>query len=345
MSSVPSFFRQLITALSPKTLRRVHKDRRARAQLLWVLLGLAAVVYEVVVVAFSIRQNGALGIFPLAVCALLIAAVVVYRRRRPVQTSGPVTLDLSPRPEIPAVPDVRASPDLLREFAERALLHAILGHRAASEGFLKHKGVPEGQTIITRQTHLRLLREYALLDRLGPTERDLILAPDGAWEEGTIDRASLLLEPVRVFRWLLLLDAHLPLVGEAALIDFPLAASLIEHPEPLFASDGVVEMEHIRSARSAAEQMFFRCYSEGQSRGFYIAADAERAEAAIFEAQRLAGREDEDALIGNIIVSRASDDEVRLAAQAALTRMQLLRWVQERLYGMADAEPQITAFH
>ena len=48
-------------------------------------------------------------------------------------------------------------------------------------------------------------------------------------------------------------------------------------------------------------------------------------------------------LIGHIIVSRASDDEVRLAAQVALARIQLLQWVQGRLYGEVEADFELHA--
>ena len=337
---VRSFFRQLFSLPLWTAIRRFHKDRRARALLWQVLLPLLFLVGFTIYVVI----NKGLAVIAIGIDVVLFALIFWYRKRNPIERSGPLTLDLAPRPDIAPLPAVQATPELLRECAERMLLQAILAHRAASEAFLKHNGLPEGKQIVTRQNHLKLLRGHGMLDRLGSVEKDLVLAPDGAWDEDTIDRASLLLEPVRVFRWLLRLDPRLPLVGEAALVDFRLAGSLLEDPERAFGVTAMVDMEDIRTTRTAAEQIFYRCYSEGQKRGLYIDASAENAEKAIFYAERLAGREDEDVLIGHIIVSRASDDEVRLAAQVALSRIRLLQWVQGRLYGDIAAIPELRAF-
>jgi len=342
MRFVPRFLQQLsaIVANLKRDLLRAHKDPRARrglAQIMLPLLFLIAFTIYVIV-------NGITSVVAIGVDVVLFALVVWYRKRNPVEQSGPVTLDLTPRTDIEDTPVLEASPELLRELQELALLHAILAQRAASEAFLRHKGVPEGKQIITRQKHIRILRELDLYDRLGRTERDLILLPDGAWGEGTIDRTSMLLEPLRVLRWLLGIDALLPMIGEARLVDFSLANSLLENPDRLFTGHTVTGIEPIRSARSSAETIFYRCYTEAHRRGFALNSSAEEADAAIFYAQRLAGREDEDIVIGNIIVSRASDEEVRLAAGAATARIQLLRWVQERLYGTQAARPTLTVF-
>lgn len=337
---VPRFSPQLFFATLRTALLRVHKDRRARALLWRVLL---PIVFLVAFTIYVIVNKGA-AVVAICVDIVMFGLIIAYRRRRPVEQSGPLTLHLSPSPELADLPDIHASPELLREFGNLALLNAMLAHRAASEGYLKHQGVPEGKQIVTRQNHIRLLREYSLYDRLGNTERGLILLPDGAWDEDTIDRASLLLEPVRVFRWLLGIDPMLPLIGEALLIDFRLAGSLLDQPKSVFAAQALPPIEDIRAARAGAEKIFYRCYTEGQKRGFYIDPDAENAEQAIFYAERMVGQESEDILLGNIIVSRASDEEVRLAASVALNRIKLLRWVQDRLYGAVEADPELTAW-
>ncbi len=337
---MPSLLRKLIAALPWRTLRRVHKDRRARA-LLWQLL--LPILFLIGFTIYVVVNKGT-ALIAIGIDVVLFTIIIAYRRRRPAEKSGPVTLDLTQHRELEPLPEIHSTPELLRELTETTLLHAILAHRAASEGFLKHKGVPEGQTVITRQTHIRLLREYGMYDRLGRTERDLLLSPDGSWDEETIDRASMLLEAVRVFRWLLQLDATLPLIGEASLLDFRLAAGLLDDTKRLFDTPSLVGIDEIRTARTAAESIFYRCYSEGLNRGFYIDKEADHAEEAIFYAQRLDGRESEDVLIGHIIVSRATDDEVRLAASTALRRLRLLRWTQDRLYGTIPVAPELTAF-
>ncbi len=163
------------------SIRRIHKDNRARKQLLQVFgLLLTPVLCLFYLLWFIASGAGFVG----ACLALLMFAVVgIYRRYRPAENDGSLRLQLqstpSPIPEMLPTP----APELRRELAELALLHAIFVDRAGSETFIRTNVLPEGMDLITRRRHLDILRKYGLYERIGGRERDLLLLPDGHWAE------------------------------------------------------------------------------------------------------------------------------------------------------------------
>src|ERR1700761_767692 len=146
-------------------LRRAHKDRRARRELRQLILLLLPLFFILVYLSFLVA--GGAGVSVVLIAAVLMGLLLSYLTRTPRNKNN-----FRPLP---------SGPELQREFAELALLHAILTERAGHEVFLQTKEFPEGIEIAARQRHLQILREHGLYDRLGDTERNLLLLPDGHW--------------------------------------------------------------------------------------------------------------------------------------------------------------------
>ena len=322
------------------SLRRLHKDARARKQLLGVAVLLSAPFLLLLYVGWMVGSGA---ILALPVVAAVGGGIAIFRNRKPVEDDGPLTLQLSGNPpqlELPPEP----SPDLRREFAELALLHAVLADRAGSESFVQTKVLPEGIEVITRRRHLDILRERGLYERVGRTELDLLLRPDGHWAEETIRDVSMLLEPLRLLRWVLRVDSFLPTVGATMVADYKLAANLVRDPQTVFCGQELIEIANLRIAIEAAEAYFYRCWAEGSKRGLYDVEDADRKNGLKEYADNLDGNEAEDLLLGTCIVSRADDRAVCLATTLALRRAQVLRWVQGRMYGEILAADRLEVF-
>lgn len=321
------------------SVRRLHKDKRARKQLWQVFRLLIAPLLCLLYVVW--------------LCANLLAAVVaipvlifVIMRKWHRQQSAPIREAPSVVPPNMYVPKPKvahpATPELRREFAEMALVAAVLVDRAGSEDFLKTKVLPEGFEVVTRQRHMEVLREYGLYERLGPAERDLMLLPDGHWEWESIHEVSMQLEPLRLLRWVLQVDGFLPTVGATMAADYRLAGTVVKDPALLFAGEKMVSVDSVRTGIEAADHYFFRCWAEGLRRGLYSAEDEQEAERAKAYAERMHGKEAEDMLLGTVIVSKAEDADVRLGASLAQRRYKVLGWVKGRMYGEVGPVDSLT---
>ena len=274
----------------------------------------------------------------------MVGIISAYRNRKPVEKDGPLTLDLSKAKIAETEVAPEPTPELRRELAELALLHAVLADRAGSESFVQTKILPEGVEVITRRRHLDLLREYDVYGRLGNVERDLLLQTDGHWTQQAINDVSMSLEPLRLLRWVLRVDDFLPTVGSHLKAEYRLAGELVKEPERLFKSQTLVEISALRTGTEAADVYFYRCWAEGVRRGFYQSEDEEETKRLREYAVGLEGREDEDFLLGSTIVNRASDEDVRLATTLAFRRAFILRWICQRIYGEQAANELLEAF-
>lgn len=244
------------------------------------------------------------------------------------------SLSLASTPEELPAP----SPELRRELGELCLLHAVFAERAAAERFLQTKELPEGIEVVTRRKHIDLLREYGIYDRLRDNERTLLLMPQGHWTGEVIDACAMALEPLRLLRWVLRLDEYLSLVGDHLQADFSLSRSTFEDPARVFADNGFIQAKTLETAIQSANVLGYRCWSEGVARGFFVPEDEEEAEQARSYAAKFAGDEGGDFLLGNVIVSRAEEADVRLAGTLAYRRRWVLNWVLGRWRGV---EPEL----
>jgi len=330
------------------SLRRAHKDPRARKQL-WALAGLILSPFFLLGYVMIVTHDFDKEFVGPAVVGWLgaligIALVSWFRSRHPYEKDGPVTLDLSPRQQIPNPPSLNLSPELHREFAERALLLAVLADRSGSERFIQTKILPEGMEVVTRQRHLALLRDRGLYERIGSIERYLLLAADGHWPSETIENMTLMLEPLRILRWVLRVDTFLPTIGAHLIPDYKLSFTLIQDPNLLFTAVKFVEISDLRIALAAADQYLYRCWAEGLQRGLFTADDPENDQRAREYAARLSGNESDDLLLGATIVSKSPDDEIRFATNLSLRRFRTLDWVRSRMYGEVPVATCVEAF-
>jgi hypothetical protein len=104
-------------------------------------------------------------------------------------------------------------------------------------------------------------------------------------------------------------------------------------------------MGDLRTGIEAAQQYFYRCYAEGVHRGYYSPQNEEETAQAKEYASRMEGKEGEDFLLGSTIVSRAGEGDVRLGTTLGLRRAQVLRWVQQRMYGDLENPDRLEAFY
>jgi hypothetical protein len=324
-------------------LRRAHKDKRARKQLRQLALLLATPFLCVAYVGWLIGNVA--GLFGVVIALVLVGLVSLYRNRKPAEKDGPLTLSLQTCEEPKPAPPPEPSPGLRQEFAELALLHAVLVDRAGSENFLRTKVLPKGFEVVTRQRHMEILREYNLYDRLGDAERNLMLLPDGHWPPEMIDHVAMLLEPLRLLRWVLRVDDFLPTVGATMSADFRLAGSIVKDPAPLFRAEKLIEIDPVRIGFTAADHYFYRCWAEGVYRKLFTSDAPEEIARATSYAEQLHGNEGEDMLLGAVIVSKANDADVRLGATLALRRAKILDWVRKRMYGEVPAAERLEAFY
>jgi len=321
--------------------RRAHKDKRARKQirlLLTVVLTpvltlfyaglLAEVVYSAVLLV-SFRKSAGDGITGGA----MLAALGFFAGWRILNRHNTRTISLDE-----AEPMERAvAPELRRRIAELALVYAVMADRAGSEGFLAAKTLPPGFEVATRRVHVAVLKEYALWDRLGAEERDLLLRPDGHWEAEVAKRTSLYtLDLVRVLRWALRVDDFLPVVGSTLEQNYALAKELVVEPKLLFDGDEVVKRKALEVARDAAHHYFQRCAAEGVKRGYFEPENEKNAEWSRAYSEKMAGQQSDDLLLGTKIVSEAGEGAVRLATVLSLRRYRLCAWLSGVFSGEAE---------
>jgi hypothetical protein len=314
------------------SLKRVHKDPRARKH----LLGLATLVALVIVIpVVGIAYVGMLIGTGAWLFVPFVIPVMWWIRRSNKQEFEP--LNIAPRPEAP--PPALADPDLvlLRRFlAELTILYAVFLDRAGSERFQKEKQLPEGAEILTRRAHFELLRSLNLPERIAATDRDLLMTPDGHWEWETINRVAAEIDVLRLLRWILGLDVHLPLIGFQLRGDFTIAHELVLAPQKALDGTSIVDTDQIRVAHDAANAYLIRCFAEAVRRGCVTPKNPEAIGWAAKVSESLRGKQDEDLVLGSVLVSEAEDRDLMWAVTLARKRTQFLEWTLNLLQGAAS---------
>src|SRR5579871_3368566 len=134
-----------------RSIKRAHKDSRARKQLLAVGL-LLLVVILVFVYLLALIGTGAWFFLP------FVIPVIWWRSRRARQEFAPMNIAPKPEPLTPEPTDEQ-NQAVRKHFAELALVYAALVDRAGSERFLKEKSLPPDVEVRSRRVHLDLLRK------------------------------------------------------------------------------------------------------------------------------------------------------------------------------------------
>jgi hypothetical protein len=305
--------------------RRVHKDKRARKHLrsfaALLLIPCLCLVYAV----WLLRTG--------AVFLLAFAVPLVWWMNRS-RKKDEVLMHITPQPP----PLYREPTDAERRslrayFGQLALFYAVMTERAASEGFLKEKMLPENVEVIVRRKHIDLLRSTALWDRLAPRDREAIMAPDGHWEWRLINQVSEQLEAVRLLRWMIRIDHFLPVVGRQLHADYRLAHDIVQSPQRVLEGKELISIRNVETAKAAAAEFFARCLAEALSRGYYSTEDERMQTWAKDVSESLKGRHHEDLLLGNKLVSETDEAALRWATELSRKRLGFLTRALEILNG------------
>lgn len=315
------------------SLKRAHKDRRARKHLYVI----AAMVLAPLVCAFYLAWlvgSGAVLLAPFVIPALWLI-------RRANRSKEPVELKIS-APAEPVQQELSGErqAEICNYFAHLGLAYAVFLDRAASEAFLKRNRLPEGHQVVSRRIHLELLRANEVWERLAQPDREAMIAADGNWDWIAINRLALAIEPVRLLRWILRLDFYLPLVGKQMQVDSRLAHELVEHPDKVLQAKQLASVEMMQTGLNSARQFVVRCVAELIARGVHEPANEEMRAWATKASSAVSGDQNEDLLIDGVLVSEASEERIRWAASLAQRRADFLKWTIEVVEGSAPLTPE-----
>ncbi len=306
------------------SLKRAHKDKRARKHVLQtgvlLLIPLFCLGY-----AAWLARTGAIFFLP------FVLPVIWWRARRAKQDDEPLRIAPGPEPVRRTVGEEERRA-LRRYLARVALFHAVMVDRAGSEKFLKGNEVPAGSEVTSRRRHLELLRSSGIWDRMAQPDREAMMMADGHWEWDQIHEIEPAIEPQRLLRWILRVDFYLPVVGQQPAGSYAIAHELVTAPGKVIDGKGLVEEASLETAHEAAVHFHLRCAAEGISRGLYQA-DEEGTAWARQISSALEGKQQEDLVLRDKLVSEASDADLVWAALLAYRRVQFLEWASGLLAG------------
>jgi hypothetical protein len=117
--------------------------------------------------------------------------------------------------------------------------------------------------------------------------------------------------------------------------------ALVRDPEKLFAGSEVVQRATLETARDAANHYFQRCAAEGVTRGYFEAENDANGQWSRQYADKMAGRQSDDLLLGDKIVSEAGEGVVRVATMLSLRRLRLCGWLIGVLSGEAEIPDEL----
>jgi hypothetical protein len=307
-----------------RSLRRAHKDKRARKHLLSFVRMLVIPIVCAAYLAWLARM-GALLFLP------LLAPIIWWSNRR---KRNETPLHIAPTAE-PVVRELtnEESRALRVYFGQLALFYSAMTDRAGSENFLKVKVLPAGLEVTSRRSHLELLRSTGLWDRMAQRDREAMMMADGHWEWALINEVATYLEPVRLLRWILRVDFHLPVVGRQLRGDFGLSHEIVGTPQKVLQAKELVTVRDMERAQGAAREFYGRCLAESLSRGYHSTENEEVQSWAKDLSASLKGKQHEDLLLGDKLVSETDKAGLLWATELARSRLRFLNWAIHFLKG------------
>lgn len=319
-----------------RRLKRVHKDRRARKQVFRLLFPLLILLLLIAYLAFLIG-SGAWLFLPIVVPVLWFRATQAKRDAEP--------MHIAPAPDLPAELRPETLAALRKHFAELGLVYAVLLDRSGSEQFLKEQALPESMEITSRRVHINLLKHHALWERMAAADRDAIMLPDGHWTAEMVNRITTGIEPLRLLRWLVRLDFRLPQVGQHLYGDRSIAHELVMDPGLLLNGSALADIDLIRIARDDAALFRARCVAEAVCRGYAGVQDENTMRWAEQVSRNLRGKQSEDLVLGDKLVSESDRSQLEWAGLLATVRSGFLDEVIGILEnGRVPAPPVSTIF-
>jgi hypothetical protein len=319
-----------------RSLKRIHKDRRARKQILSLALLLLIPLAVIAYLAFLVG-SGAWLFVP------FVIPIMWWRARQAKQDSTPMHIAPAPDP-VPALTE-EAQSALRKYFAELALIYAVLLDRSGSERYLKERELPQGMEVTSRRVHINLLRQHSLWDRMAAADRDAVMLPDGHWSAESINQITTGIEPLRLLRWILRVDFRLPHIGQQLYGDLEIAHELVADPGLLFNGTDLSDLELIRTARDDAALFRGRCLAEAISRGYAGVQDEKTSQWAEQVSRNLRGKQSEDLVLGDKLVSESERSQLEWAGLLATVRCGFLEEVISTMEsGHVPAPPMSTIF-
>jgi hypothetical protein len=317
------------------SLRRAHKDKRARKHLFALALMILAPALCIAYLVWLIG-TGAIVFVP-----FVIPVIWLIRRSHRQQDTAALRIAPGPAPVRRELSSHERAA-IRAHFASHALVYAVFADRAASETFLKQNTVPEGNEIISRRLHLDLLKRIGAWEKLSQADRDVMIDADGNWDWQRINQTTFAIEPLRLLRWILRIDFYLPLIGQQMRIDYKIANELVHDPDRVLKSDGLASVSMLETGRESARHFLLRCTAELINRGLEEPKTDEIKEWASRATATLSGNQNEDLLLEGSLVSEASEKQIRWARALARARSEFLGWAIGVLEGSVAPEPQLS---
>jgi hypothetical protein len=197
----------------------------------------------------------------------------------------------------------------------------------------------------SRRVHIAILKQHSLWDRMAASDRDLVMQPDGHWPEETIHKILTGIEPLRLLRWVLRIDFRLPHVGQQLYGDLSTAHELVSEPDDLLNGTLLVDTDLVRIARDGASLFRSRCLAEAISRGYTAPQDENTTKWAEGVSRDLRGKQSEDLVLGDRLVSESERGQLEWAGLLAFLRCEFLNEVVAILEsGNPPAPPLATMF-
>jgi hypothetical protein len=323
------------------SVKRVHKDRRARRRLGFLSLAIGLLILVVIAVTMYLAAligTGAIFVAP------FVIPVLWWLRRSARKEFQPIRIT-PPWSRRDSMSEKAGSGKLRGYFADLTLLYAVLVDRAGSERFLKEKELPPGMEVTSRRMQMEVLRTFNMWDRVSLDDREAIMMPDGAWDWGKINIFATGIEPLRLLRWILRLDFRLPPIGQQLSGDFSIAHEIVVDPHRLRRGSDLIEDGAVRVSRDDAHNTLLRCVAESISRGYQVAEDEKTAAWAKQVSEELSGNQHEDFLLGDELVSEANRERLAWATALSNIRTEFLSRVLELLdTGRSPEGPLETMF-
>jgi hypothetical protein len=227
------------------SLRRAHKDPRARKLLFQLLLLVITPLLCVVYFAWLV-SSGAIFFVPFVIPA-------IWWIRRSHKRNEP--LQIAPQSESRSVPVDEDNPAIRGYLGQMGVLYAAMLDRAGSESFLRGQELPPNIKVISRRTHIDLMRRTGIWDKMEIADREAMMIADGHWGPELIARTSIGMEPLRLLRWILRIDYFLPAIGRNASPSYAMAHDYVA----VQLSSGATDRLHTGGFRD--NHQFLRIYS------------------------------------------------------------------------------------